>query len=223
MLKKISYLSVLVFAILLTSILSAEQGFAEMGGQVFYRYGIANLKDDRGGEVFTDTLNYLKEGSNNGTRGWNVSAGLDLPLLKDIGPGTLLGEIMVDYASFSKKKVTQATSTLLQLDGTTVVHSTNEVAVSELAVVVAPKYRIDLYDGKLRPWIIPAGLVFLVNSPPSNDTTYLDIGYQFGAGIEYRILEPLSIGLDYRYTIASGEPNMKATYSTIALYMGINF
>ncbi|MBI5903376.1 MAG: hypothetical protein HZB84_07850 [Deltaproteobacteria bacterium] len=63
-----------------------ENSFAEMGGQVFYRYGIAGLKDDRGGEVFTDTLNYLKEGQNNGTRGWNVSAGLALPLLKDIGP-----------------------------------------------------------------------------------------------------------------------------------------
>lgn len=215
--------SILAIIFIFSFFIFTENSFAEMGGQVFYRYGVANLKDDRGGEVFTDTLNYLGEGTNNGTRGWNVSAGLDLPLLKNIGPGTLLGEIMVDYASFSKKKVTQATSTLLQLDGTTVVHSTNEVAVSELAVVVAPKYRIDLYEGKLRPWIIPAGLVFLVNSPPSNDTTYLDIGYQFGAGIEYRILEPLSIGVDYRYTIASGEPNLKTTYSTLAFYMGINF
>ncbi|MBI5587718.1 MAG: hypothetical protein HY889_05050, partial [Deltaproteobacteria bacterium] len=134
--KRKALYSVLAIISIFSLFIFTENSSAEMGGQVFYRYGIANLKDDRGGEVFTDTLNYLGAGENNGTRGWNVSAGLDVPLLKDIGPGTLLGEIMVDYASFSKKKVTQATSTLLQLDGTTVVHSTNEVAVSELAVVV---------------------------------------------------------------------------------------
>ncbi len=195
---------------------------AELGGQVFYRYGLTSLNNDRGGEVFTDTLNVFSEGKNDDTSGWDISAGLDIPLTSEIGPGVLLGEVMLDYARFSQEKVTQTTTTLLQLDGVGT-HKTKKVTVSELTVVVAPKYRLDVLNGKVRPWIIPAGLAFMVNSPPSDDTTYLDIGYHLGVGVEYRVVDLLSVGVDWRYTIASGEPDIKATYSTFALYLGINF
>lgn len=210
-----------VFAIIFIFSLYAGDSAAETGGQVFFRYGMANFNEDRGGQVFTDTLNVFGEGRNDGNGGWNVSAGLDTCLIK-FGPGSIIGEIMVDYARYSKKEATQTTSTLLQLDGVGT-HETTDVTVSELAVVVAPKYRFEnIAGGKVRPWIIPAGLAFLVNSPPSNDTTYLDIGYHMGAGIEY-VFDKVSIGVDYRYTIASGEPGFKANYSTAAVYLGINF
>ena len=188
---------------------------AELGGQVFFRYALPDLDNPRGNEVFTDTLGAA--GLNNDDGQWAVSAGLDIPITTAIGSGTLLGEVMLEYARFSDKKVRQTTSALL--GGT----ANSNVTVSELMVVVAPKYRLEYMDGKLRPWIIPAGVAFLVNSPPTDDTTYLDIGYHLGLGVEYRLSELISLGLDYRHTIASGEPDIKTTYSTLGLYLGFNF
>lgn len=148
-----------------------------------------------------------------------IAAGLDIPLTKLFG-NTLLGEVMVEYAKFSDKKVLQTTSGLLYLDGVAPA-KTSEVTVSELNVVVAPKYRFEL--GKVRPWIIPIGLAFMVNSPPSDDTTYLDIGYHAGVGVEYMLTDLLSLGVDYRGTFAAQHPNTDATYSSYGAYVGINF
>lgn len=221
--KKI--LSLLV-AILL-SVVFVQSSYAEpeqsKGGQVFFRYGFAQLKNSRQGEVFTDTLNTFGAGKNDKKNGYDLGAGLDLALIRKLGPGDIVGQIFVDYARFSRKTVTQTTTTLLQLDGVGT-HVNKKISVSELTVVIAPKYRFEgLLDGKLRPWIIPVGLAFLVNSPPSNDTTYLDIGYHAGVGIEYMVMDIMSIGVDYRYTIASGDSGVKATYGTAAAYVGINF
>lgn len=216
MTKKLSYLLPAVLAVMLTPLLFPAESNAELGGQVFFRYGMATLSNDRGGQVFTDTGG--ASGQNNGKNGWNVSAGLDVPLIRNLGPGDLIGEIMLDYARFSQNDVLQTTSALL--GGT----DKSDVVVSSLQVVVAPKYRFEgLAGGKIRPWIIPAGLAFIVNSPPSNDTTYLDIGYHLGAGVEYVVSKNLSLGVDYRYTIASGLPNYKGNFSTASVYLGINF
>lgn len=209
--KKILYL---FLAIILTAIL-AQSSYAETGGQVFFRYGLSSLKNDRGNQVFTDTNGAA--GRNDDKTGWNVSAGLDTALIRKLGPGDIIGEIMLDYSRFSQKQVRQTTSALL--GGT----NNSEVSVSEFIAVVAPKYRLSLADGKVRPWIIPLGLAFMVNSPPSNDTTYLDIGYHAGIGIEYMVMDILSIGIDYRITLASGDTNFKSTYSTASAYVGINF
>ncbi len=188
---------------------------AELGGQVFFRYAWPELSNTRGNEVFTDTLG--AGGFNNDDGQWALSAGLDIPITSAIGPGVLLGEVMLEYAKFSDKRVIQTTSALLGAP------TTSKVTVSELVVVVAPKYRFDAMDGKLRPWIIPAGVAFMVNSPPTNDTTYLDIGYHLGIGAEYMVSELISLGVDYRRTIASGEPDIKATYSSFGFYVGFNF
>jgi len=202
------------------TLLMAELSFAGLGGQVFYKYGTASLKDHRGEQAFTDT--YGLNGKNDDDSGTAIGAGLDVPLAKLFG-NTLLGEVMVDYARFSDKKVLQTASVLkdeaLAEDGS--LYETSNVTVSELNVVVAPKYRFEL--GKIRPWIIPIGLAFMVNSPPSDDTAYLDTGYHYGAGVEYMLHELLSLGVDYRNTIASGDPGIKATYSTFGAYVGINF
>lgn len=200
--------------IALATVLFSGTVFAE-GNQVFYRYGIATLKNDRGGEVFTDTGGAA--GKNDGTKGWNLGAGLDIQMMKDVGPGDVVGEVMVDYAHWSKKKVRQTTSALLS--GT----NNSEIAVTGLAVVVAPKYRFHYMEGKLRPWIIPIGLAFLVNSPPSNDTGYLDIGYHAGLGVEYAVLSYLSLGLDYRYTFAAKESAVDLSGNTMDVYAGVNF
>lgn len=213
--KKVS-----IFMAVLFMVTIAGKSYAELGGQVFYKYGTATAKDDRSGEPFTDT--YGLAGKNDGDSGSAIAGGLDIPLAKLFG-NTLLGEVMVEYAKFSDKKVLQTTSVLkdeaLAENGS--LYKTSDVTVSVLNVVIAPKYRFDL--GKVRPWVIPAGLAFIVNSPPTEDSNYLDVGYHFGAGVEYMLTNLLSIGVDYRNTIASGDPGYKATYSTMGAYVGINF
>lgn len=215
----------LVFIVIIISgIFFTGTGFAQSGGQVFYKYGTANLKDDRGGQAFTDTYGLL--GENDDDSGTVIGAGLDITLAKLFG-NTLLGEVMVEYARFSDKNVLQTASVLAEeaLEdngaGGTVGYVTSTVNVSELNVVIAPKYRFEL--GKLRPWIIPVGLAFMVNSPPSNDTNYLDTGLHYGAGVEYMLTDLLSLGVDYRNTTASGDPGFKATYNSLGIYVGINF
>lgn len=209
--KKIMFVSVAVLAL---SVAFASKGYAAMGGQVFYRFGQATLTDDRGGEIFTDTGGAA--GKNDDKNGTVIGAGLDIPLVKR-GSATLLGEVSVEYAKFSAKKVRQTTSALL--GGT----ADTEVAVSSLQVLIAPKLRFDTMGGKVRPWVIPAGLAFIVNSPPSDDTTYLDIGYHIGAGVEYMIIDELSLGVDVRHTFAKGDANTNTDYTSYSVYVGINF
>jgi len=213
----------IILSIIVTSgLFFAGRAFAQLGGQVFYKYGVANLKDDRGGQAFTDTYGLM--GKNDDDKGTAIGAGLDIPLTKLFG-NTLLGEVMVDYAKFSDKSVLQTASVLKDEavnpaeDGS--LYEKSAVTVSELNVVIAPKYRFEF--GKLRPWIIPVGLAFMVNSPPSNDTTYLDTGLHYGIGVEYMLTDLLSIGIDYRNTIASGDPGFEATYNSFGIYAGINF
>ncbi len=201
--------------IIALAMVAGSSAFAE-GGQVFFHYGKASLTNDRGGGVFTDAGGATTRNDDKG--GWNVGAGLDLPLLTNLGPGDLLGQVMVDYAHYSKKRVTQTSSVLLGAA------TTKEVTVAGLTVLVAPKYKFtSLMDGKLRPWIIPVGLAFLVNSPPSDNATYLDVGVQVGAGVEYAVMKELSVGLAYRQTMSAHEIDTDTSNSTADLYVGINF
>lgn len=201
--------------------LMSASAFAD--GQVFYRYGFSSLSVDRGGQIFTDTggLN----GRNDDKSGRGLGAGLDLSLMQCplFADNSVAGEIFVDYNKFSKKAVVNAIGAVAShtTTGTTTV-TLAPVAVSELAVVVAPKYRIGGL-GKLRPWVIPVGLAFMVNSPPSNTTSYLDIGYHVGAGAEYELVKQLSVGVDYRYTVGSGDPGLKVKYGSLGTYLAINF
>ena len=196
---------------------AAAPANAELGGQVFFRGGVATfVGGDRGGEVFTD-VNGASGLRNDSKTGYSMGFGLALPLLKDPWFGnTLLAEILVDHAQFSHRRVVQNTSALL--GGT----HTSEVSVSQLAIIAAPKYRFEL--GAWRPWIIPIGMEFIVNSPPSNDTTYQTSAIHFAAGIEYRLFAPLSVGVDARYNLGFGESHVHEDNSFLAGgYLGFNF
>ena len=193
------------------------QARADGGNQVFYRYGKSVLAKSRGAQVFTDT-NGASTVRNDETKGTAIGAGLDLAMFRGMGPGDVLGEISATYSKFSSKVVRQTTSHLLS--GT----NNSDVVVSALEVVIAPKYRFEgIMDGKVRPWIIPMGLGFLVNSPPSNDTTYLDIGLNVGAGVEYKVLNEISLGADIRHTFAMKDTNLDSSYTAYGLYAGLNF
>ncbi len=183
------------------------------GGMVFFRGAYIHFLGDRGAEVFTDTLGTTRQ--NDDDNGWSMGAGLDLDLGHDLLFGNLHGEVFVEYSQISRKEVRQATSTLL--GGT----NTSRLTVAQLNVTIAPKVVWD-FDW-VRPWLIPVGLSFLVNSPPSNDGTYLDVGAHFGVGAEFPVLDSISLGVDFRYTNGFGQSDTETDYLSTGLYLGVSF
>ena len=224
-LKK-GFVSSIAIAMVLVMVDAVSLFAGQLGGQVFFRGGFTNLSEDRGHELFTDTYPISITPSNNENGDWYVGAGLDIPLTK-LGQGSLLGEVMVEYAQFSNKRVVSAVGTVAT--GSTLYAETQ---VSELNVVIAPKYRFEQF-GSIRPWIIPLGLAFMVNSPPSSTTTYLDIGTHHAIGVEYVVNPLVSIGIDVRYNNALGFTggaiegttlsDTETDYLTYGFYVGVNF
>ena len=203
---------------------SAAQSGAT-GNQVFFRGGGAFATSDRSGEVFTDTFGL--SGTNGGDTGYYVGAGLDLVLSKDVwgmmSNTTVLGEVGVEFRRFNSKNVQQAVPSTCAVAGVSTCPLTvDKVQITMLTVDIAPK--IKFFEGsRLRPWIIPIGLDFIVISPPSNDTTYLDLGVQFGAGVEYQIFKAFHIGLDGRFHLASNQTDTVNNVGTVGTYIGIEF
>ena len=198
----------------------------ETGNMVFFRGGWAGLTNDRSNEVFTDVFGFSKE--NDGDSGYYVGAGLDLVLTRDIWdlfPGTwALGEIGVEFKRFDSKDVTQAVPTTCAAAGvsTCSVETKKKVQITMLTVNVAPKIMF-MEGSRIRPWIIPAGLDFHVISPPSNDTTVLDIGVQFAVGAQVRVWKALHLGVDGRFHLATGQTDTTNNFGTAGAYFGIAF
>ncbi len=195
--------------------------------QVFFRGAYSLLTNDRGTEVFTDTLAGVGAGAANDDKGgFSIAAGLNLALTDpaDMKGLVLLGEIFVEYSRFSKKNVVQATSVIVDdiVGGGGAGVTTSDVHVTELNVTIAPMLR---YDGwkAIRPFVVPIGVAFLVNSPPSNDTTYLDIGLHFAGGLDFVLVDAISLGIDFRYTYAFDQSNTNNSYLSTGGYAGINF
>ena len=198
----------------------------ETGNMVSFRGGWAGLVNDRSDEVFTDVFGLSNK--NNGNNGYYVGAALDMVLTRniwDLLPGTwALGEIGVEYKRWNSKKVTQtvpSTAAVAGVPGTKVKLNTR-VEITMLTVSVAPKIMF-MEGSRFRPWIIPAGLDFHVISPPSNDSTYLDIGVQFAVGAQYRIWKAFHIGVDGRYHLATNQTDTSNDFGTVGGYVGIGF
>lgn len=184
---------------------------------VFFRGAYSRLIGSRGREVFTDSGGVTT--LNDGKGGFSVGAGLDLGLMKPgqiLGVASLGGEIFIEFSRFSANQVTQTTSVLLGSP------SVSRVNVTELNVGINPKLRFDSL-GRFRPYLVPVGVAFLVSSPPSNDSTYLDLGLNFAGGVEYQIVDWLSLGLDSRYTLGFGMNNTKTSYFSAGGTVGIHF
>ncbi len=209
--------------------LSASPGAQqETGNMVFFRGGWAGLVNDRGNEIFTDVENTFGTGSSNDkNNGYYVGAGLDLVLSRDVW-GMMsgvwaLGEIGVEFKRWNSKRVAQAvpsTATTAILPGTTV--NKRKVQLTMLTVSVAPKIMF-MEGSRFRPWIIPAGLDFHVISPPSNDTTVLDIGVQWAVGVQYRVWKAIHLGIDGRFHLATGQTDTTNNFGTAGAYLGIAF
>lgn len=188
------------------------------GYRVFFRGGFAGMTSDRGGELFTD-LNRAGGSSNTGNRGYYVGAGEDIMLSKDawgmMKGIAILGEIGVEFKRFGSQTVTNSAA----LGGTT---TPAKEQITMLTVDIAPKVKF-MQGTDFQPWIIPVGLDFHVISPPSNQTTVLDLGVQFGAGAEYRIWKELWLGVDGRFHLASNQTNTVNNFGTVGAYVGIGF
>ena len=73
-----------------------------------------------------------------------------------------------------------------------------DVTVNMLRVNASPKIKF-MHGSKFRPWIIPMGIDFNIISPPSDAVTVLNIGMNFGAGVDYEIWNGIVAGVDGRY------------------------
>jgi hypothetical protein len=172
------------------------------GGQVSFRGGYTHLDKSEDGAIFS--------GSGTGRDGWMVGGALDIPLMREpFFNNTLLGQISMDFSGINGK-----TSSPLGL---------NTGNQSLYKIAVSPKYRIDTL-GNIRPWIIPIGLSFLVNSPPSDSAAYLTVGGTTGAGVEYVIADRFSLGLALSYNFYSKAQNRaNSNHLSVGPYVGINF
>ncbi|CAN5866775.1 hypothetical protein BH20PSE1_BH20PSE1_07580 [soil metagenome] len=187
---------------------------------VFFRGGFTDyVNDARGFESFTDThdvdgfgqaLGFPLQDSEDG---WYVGGAIEHSLTDDLWglwSGTeALGEISLEYKNFGGEDavlvVPSAECSLLtnashfgvlEADGSCLI--TGNQVQTMFTVSAAPKIKF-MQGSKLRPWIIPAGLDFHVISPPSDAATYLDVGVQFAAGVEYEIIPGIKFGIDGRY------------------------
>jgi len=199
----------------------------EIGNMVFFRGGGAWATSDRSGEVFTDVFGFA--GTNGGDSGYYVGAGLDLVMTKDawgmVSKTWVLGEIGVEFKRFNSKNVQVAVPTTCGLAGAGTcpgASAKGEVQITMLTVNVAPKIMF-MEGSDFRPWIIPIGLDFHVISPPSNDTTVLDIGAQFAVGAQYRIWKAVHLGVDGRFHLATGQTDTTNNFGTVGGYVGIAF
>ena len=197
------------------------------GNRVFFRGGFAALNSGRGGELFID--GHGAGGRNDGSTGYYVGAGEDIMLTRDLWGMmkgiAVVGEIGVEFKRFNSKTVANSDSDLPGPGGVTAVSNgnlLNKVQVTMLTVDIAPKVKF-MQGSDFQPWVIPVGLDFHVISPPSNQTTVLDIGVQFGTGAEYRIWKELWLGVDGRYHLASNQTNSVNNYSSVGTYVAIGF
>ncbi len=72
-------------------------------------------------------------------------------------------------------------------------------------LAASPKFKFNLLDNNLRPWVIPAGLAIQVISPPSSGVTVLNPALMLGTGVEYRIWKDIWLGTDFRYQFGGGD------------------
>ena len=215
-----------------------------LGGQVWFKGGYSRYDNPR-----RDSLLTIQDDPED-QEGWHIAGGLDLPLFTLFDhtraySGTVLGEIYVEY--FQSQEITgvaQAVAPDGSAVGSTLCFDTNagcipandlQLAVGTgienvFTVGVAPKYRFDHLGArwpvlaKFRPWIIPAGLTFNVNTPVDQSITNISPGGFSGLGAEYLLFnDRISLGFDARYYWGPDIPDANLNRWAIGAYTGINF
>ena len=211
-------------ALAVCGVLPAWADDVTIGNRVFFRGGFAALNSNRGNELFTDGHSTLGTGpTNDGSTGYYVGAGTELMLSHDVWGMmkniAVLGEIGVEFKRWDSSTV--ANSDTPPVTGVST-GGQSKVQMTMLTVNVSPKVKF-MQGSDFQPWVIPVGMDFHVISPPSNQTQYLDVGVQFGAGAEYRIWKEFWLGVDGRYHVASNQTNTVNNYGTVGAYVAIGF
>jgi hypothetical protein len=136
----------------------------------------------------------------------------------------VVGEIGLQFNRLNSKTVTSAVPTLTALAGVPLGGGTTpaQTQLTMVTIDVAPKLKF-MEGSRFRPWIIPIGLDIHVISPPSNQTQYLDVGVQFGAGFEYQLWKAFKLGADARYHLTANLTNTTNNYFQVGPYVGISF
>jgi hypothetical protein len=172
---------------------------------VAFRGGYASLSTNRSNELLLN--NNALPGSNGGNgNGWYVGGQFDWRLSDDFfglsdGLVALDAELMFDYSNLG-----QSNNFLV----TALAGAPMKNQVTMLTLTASPKIKFNLLQGKLRPWIMPAGLAVQVISPPSSGVTVLNPALQIGTGIEYNLLSNIWVGADFRYYFTGGDLNYGA-------------
>ena len=195
-----------------------------LGGQVFFKGGYLRMDSARSNSLLTFQDDPNKKG------GWQVGGGLDLPLLK-IFNNPLLGEIMVEYVQSQHTTGVGKAATAVDPQGQPgIIVAEKRGLENILTVAIAPKYRIDTLGSiwpslaSIRPWIIPVGLTFNVNTPVSKAVTNISVGGTTGVGVERLFWNnQLSLGVDFRYYWGPDIPDERLSHFTTGGYVGINF
>ena len=213
--KHINIILKVVIACVVTLGIQTTAYAAEPKNRIFFRGGFAQLVDDRAGQIFVDaggaTGSLFTDDS-----GWYAGAGFDFLLSPDtlgLLPGTwIIAELTLEFRNVG----TRTGPTTACILGVQALDITADAATAAAAcaggtqnlnmfsVSASPKLKF-MEGSNIRPWIIPAGMDFVVISPPSDASNYLDIGIVSGAGIDYMLIPGITIGAEGRYHWATGQ------------------
>lgn len=192
------------------------------GGQVFFKGGAVRMEHPRRNSLLTVQDDPTKKD------GWQVGGGVDLPVMT-IFNSTLLGEIYVEYIQTQHTKGDSAAT----VEGPTAPNkklAEGRGLENILTVGIAPKFRFDNLGSirpwlaPYRPWIIPVGLTFNVNTPVSKAVTNISVGGVTGIGIERLFWNNrVSLGVDFRYYWGPDIPDENLKHFTTGGYVGLNF
>lgn len=173
----------------------------EKNNLVFFRGGFAQLAQKRGNELLLNS-NLTGDNTSFNQDGWYVGAGMDFRATDDLWGATDLvaldAELMFQYQNYGT-----ATNGLVNFASGGLLTVENQVTMFTLAA--SPKFKFNLLDNNLRPWVIPAGLAIQVISPPSSGVTVLNPALMLGTGVEYRIWKDIWLGTDFRYQFGGGD------------------
>lgn len=79
-----------------------------------------------------------------------------------------------------------------------------------------------LVSDTIRPFVL-VGANMQVCSPPQDPITYLDLGFVAGLGVDVKLHERVSVGLDYKFTWFGVADQEEEDYGMLGAYIGFNF
>lgn len=180
---------------------------------VAFRGGYASLSTNRNEELLLNNSAVAPANRSGNGNGWYIGGQFDWRVSDDFfgltdGLASLDTELLFDYSNLG----TSNNMLISALAG-----SAMKNQVTMLTLAASPKIKFNLMEGKLRPWIMPAGLAVQIISPPSSGVTVLNPALQIGTGIEYNLLSNIWVGADFRYYFTGGDLN----YSTKTTGAGV--